>query len=44
MKYELVIFDVDGTLLDTSEGVLSSVKYTIERFGFDMPDDKEVFC
>lgn len=24
-----VIFDVDGTLLDTTEGVLSSVKYTI---------------
>ena len=42
MKYELVIFDVDGTLLDTSEGVLSSVKYTIERFGFDMPDDKQL--
>ena len=36
------IFDVDGTLLDTSEGVLSSVKYTIERFGFDMPDDKQL--
>lgn len=42
MKYDLVIFDVDGTLLDTSEGVLSSVKYTIERFGFDMPDDKQL--
>ena len=42
MKYELVIFDVDGTLLDTSEGVLSSVKYTIEHFGFDMPDDKKL--
>lgn len=42
MKYELVVFDVDGTLLDTSEGVLSSVKYTIERFGFDMPDDKQL--
>lgn len=42
MKYELVIFDVDGTLLDTSEGVLSSVKYTIEHFGFDMPDDKQL--
>lgn len=29
-KYELVIFDVDGTLLDTTEGVLASVQYTID--------------
>lgn len=33
-KYELVIFDVDGTLLDTTQGVLSAVKYTIEQFGY----------
>lgn len=26
-----VIFDVDGTLLDTTEGILSSVRYTIEK-------------
>lgn len=26
-KTELVIFDVDGTLLDTKEGIVSSVKY-----------------
>ena len=30
-KYELIIFDVDGTLLDTSEGVLAAVEYTIEK-------------
>lgn len=27
--YDYIIFDVDGTLLDTTEGVLSAVKYTI---------------
>ena len=32
-KYKLAIFDVDGTLLDTSEGIISSVKYTIDHFG-----------
>lgn len=34
-KYDLAVFDVDGTLLDTSEGIISSVLYTIERFKLD---------
>ena len=32
-RFECVVFDVDGTLLDTSEGMLSAVKYTIDKFG-----------
>lgn len=32
-KYKAVIFDVDGTLLNTKEGILSSVFATIEEFG-----------
>ena len=39
-RYDLVIFDLDGTLLDTTEGVLSSVKYTIQKMGFEPLDDK----
>lgn len=35
-SYKLVIFDVDGTLLDTTEGVLDSVKYTIDKFSLPM--------
>ena len=34
-KYEIAVFDVDGTLLDTTEGVLASVKYTIDKMGFE---------
>ena len=37
-RYDLVIFDLDGTLLDTSIGVLSSVRYAIEAQGLPMPD------
>lgn len=33
-KYEIAVFDVDGTLLDTTEGVLAAVRYTIEKMGF----------
>lgn len=38
-KYRLVIFDLDGTLLDTREGVLSSVKYTIHKAGLTPLED-----
>lgn len=34
-QFKVVVFDLDGTILDTSEGVLASVKYTIDRFGFE---------
>ena len=41
-KYQAVLFDLDGTLLDTSEGILSSVKYTIDVMGFE-PIDEDYF-
>lgn len=30
-NYKLLIFDVDGTLFDTSEGIISSVKYALKK-------------
>lgn len=30
-----VIFDLDGTLLDTSEGIVESVRYAAKKLGFD---------
>ncbi|MDO4268671.1 MAG: HAD hydrolase-like protein [Eubacteriales bacterium] len=30
-RYKLAVFDLDGTILDTTEGVLSAVKYTIQK-------------
>ncbi len=37
-----VIFDLDGTLLDTSIGVLSSVQKTIEKFGLRELSEEEL--
>ena len=36
-KYDLVIWDVDGTLLNTAEGILSSAVYTIECENMILP-------
>lgn len=41
-QYKAVVFDLDGTLLDTSEGVLSAVKYTIEYFKFPKLTDEQL--
>lgn len=32
--YELIIFDLDGTLLDTSPGIFNSVRYAEQQMGF----------
>lgn len=39
-QFDVVIFDVDGTLLDTSEGIKSSVKYTVEKHGLSGLSDE----
>ncbi|MCF0105313.1 MAG: HAD hydrolase-like protein, partial [Holdemanella sp.] len=41
-KYDLIIFDLDGTLLNTKEGIVSSVKYTIEKMGYKKISYKEI--
>lgn len=37
-NYKLAIFDVDGTMLDTSEGLLASTVYTINALGYPLPE------
>lgn len=40
MKY--VIFDLDGTLLDTSKGIKDAVHFTIEKMGYKELEDSEL--
>lgn len=42
MKYDLIIFDLDGTLLDTTEGIVGAVKYTIDKNHLPELSDKQL--
>ena len=42
MKYDAVIFDLDGTLTDTLEDLKSSVNYALSQFGFPERNTEEI--
>lgn len=35
IKYKYIYFDLDGTIIDSSEGVVNSVIYTLDKFNLD---------
>jgi phosphoglycolate phosphatase len=39
-NYQLLIFDLDGTILDTTEGVIESVLYTIQWYNLSICSDE----
>lgn len=41
-RFEAVLFDFDGTLIDTGRLILESFKYTLERFMDEVPADGEI--
>ena len=38
MKKKFVLFDLDGTLIDSSEGIFKSVLYALDHFGIEETD------
>lgn len=40
--YQSIFFDLDGTLTDSKEGVLESVRYAIENLGRPMPEEPDL--
>ena len=36
--YKTILFDFDGTVFDTGEGIMKSVQYAAEAFGYREPD------
>ena len=42
MKYKLVIFDMDGTILNTLEDLTDSTNATLEHFGYPVHSIEDV--
>lgn len=40
--YDYVIFDFDGTVVDTGEGIIKSLQYSFEQMGREIPDMSEL--
>lgn len=43
-KYKLIIFDLDGTLLDTLQDLTDSVNYSLSSLGYPLRSIDEVRC
>lgn len=42
MKYETIIFDLDGTLTEPEEGITKCIQYALSKLGIDEPDRKKL--
>ncbi len=42
-KYKIAIFDMDGTVIDSSPGVTASLTYALSKFGIEIKDKTELY-
>ena len=42
MRYQTVLFDLDGTIMDTSHTALACYRYAAQRLGLPLPDERDL--
>lgn len=42
-NYDTILFDLDGTLVDTGLGITNSVMYALEKFGIEVTDRASLY-
>lgn len=42
--HQVLLFDVDGTLIDSSEGIIRSAQYAFEKMALPVPPYDSMFC
>lgn len=40
-KYEVLLFDLDGTLTESGPGIVNAVEYTLQKYGIEEPDKEK---
>jgi phosphoglycolate phosphatase len=43
VRYEYILFDLDGTLTDSGIGITNSAKYALEKYGIEVSDRSELY-
>lgn len=38
-NYDILLFDLDGTLTDSTEGIVKCIEYALTKMGYEMPED-----
>ena len=41
-KYDVILFDLDGTLTDSSPGIINSIVYALKKYGIAVEDTAEL--
>ncbi|MCX4327854.1 MAG: HAD hydrolase-like protein [Lachnospiraceae bacterium] len=43
MSWKYILFDLDGTITDSSEGIINCIIYALGKMGHDIPSYKELY-
>lgn len=43
MSWKYILFDLDGTITDSREGIINCVKYALGEMGYSIPCDEELY-
>lgn len=43
LNYEILLFDLDGTIINSSEGITNSVMYTLKKYGIEETDRTKLY-
>jgi len=44
VKFNTILFDLDGTLTDPGIGITNSVMYALDKYGITVSDRRQLFC
>lgn len=42
MNVNVVLLDLDGTITDSAPGIINSIRYALEKHGFDVPEETQL--